>query len=222
MSEAGGGAASEAICAGERIWRAASQPAIARTATADMAPRTIHRFRDGLSRWLRTRWIKARGVGARKARMAHDCNFSRACVKFGQRVDGRTSRGGPPMTRHGFRRPSPAMVVSLAALVVAMGGTSYAVVKPSPHSVGSKQLKTNAVTSADVKNESLTAQDINEATLAQVPLAARAATADLVARAGGVDRVFYRVSTVGVGQASGDPANPATLQSTLGVATARC
>ena len=58
--------------------------------------------------------------------------------------------------------------------------------------------------------------------MAQVPLAARAATADLVARAGGLDRVFYRVSTVGVGQASGDPANPATLQSTLGVATARC
>ena len=135
------------------------------------------------------------------------------------------------MTRHGFRRPSPAMVVSLAALVVAMGGTSYAVVKPSPHSVGSKQLKknavagkhikSNAVTSADVKNESLTAQDINEATLAQVPLAARAATADLVARAGGVDRVFYRVSTVGVGPATptSDVNNP---QSTLGVATARC
>jgi len=59
--------------------------------------------------------------------------------------------------------------------------------------------------------------------LAQVPLAARAATADLVARAGGLDRVFYRVSTVGVGPAPPpDPANPANLQSTLGVATARC
>jgi hypothetical protein len=129
----------------------------------------------------------------------------------------------------GLRRPSPSMVVSLTALVVAMGGTSYAVVKPSPRSVGSKELKNNAVAtknikanavnSAKVKNESLSGNDINEATLAQVPLAARAATADLVARAnvaGGLDRVVYRVATVAI-------APPTVMgESTKGIATARC
>jgi hypothetical protein len=67
------------------------------------------------------------------------------------------------------RRPGPAMVVAIAALVVALGGTSYAAVKLSAGSVGTKQLKNNAVTAkklkknavtgAKVKNHSLSAGD---------------------------------------------------------------
>jgi hypothetical protein len=56
-------------------------------------------------------------------------------------------------------RPSPAMVVACLALVVALGGTSYAVVSLPPNSVGTAQLRANAVVSSKVKNRSLLAVD---------------------------------------------------------------
>jgi hypothetical protein len=143
------------------------------------------------------------------------------------------------MTRTDKRRlPSPSMAVATAALVVAFGGTSYAVVKPSPRSVGSKELKRNAVSGAHIKanaikspkvaDGSLTGKDIDESALEQVPLAARAARATVADRAtsvdqaaraglaGGLDRVAYRVATVTV------PAAPMAGESSAGVATARC
>ena len=47
------------------------------------------------------------------------------------------------------RRPSPALVVACLALLVALGGTSYATVLQVPRaSVGTPQLKRNAVTPA--------------------------------------------------------------------------
>jgi hypothetical protein len=51
------------------------------------------------------------------------------------------------------------MAVASTALVVALGGTSYAAVKLPKNSVGSKQIKSNAVTSPKVKNGSLLAAD---------------------------------------------------------------
>lgn len=58
------------------------------------------------------------------------------------------------------RRPSPAMVVACAALAVALGGTSYATVLQVPkNSVGTAQLRTNAVVSAKVRNGSLLRTD---------------------------------------------------------------
>ena len=57
------------------------------------------------------------------------------------------------------RRPSPALVVASIALVVALGGTSYAAVVLPANSVGTKQLKANAVTSAKVLNGSLMKAD---------------------------------------------------------------
>lgn len=56
-------------------------------------------------------------------------------------------------------RPSPAMVVACLALVVALGGTSYAVVSLAPNSVGTAQLRANAVVSSKVRNRSLLAVD---------------------------------------------------------------
>ena len=45
--------------------------------------------------------------------------------------------------------PSPAMVISLIALFVALGGTSYAAITALPiNSVGTKQIKNGAVTAA--------------------------------------------------------------------------
>jgi hypothetical protein len=52
-------------------------------------------------------------------------------------------------------RPSPAMVIAIVALVVALGGTGYAAVTLPANSVGTAQLKKDAVTSLKVKNGSL-------------------------------------------------------------------
>lgn len=64
--------------------------------------------------------------------------------------------------------PSPAMIVAIVALVLALGGTSYAAIVLPAGSVGTKQLRTNAVTGAKVKNGSLTASDISWASMSKV------------------------------------------------------
>jgi hypothetical protein len=56
-------------------------------------------------------------------------------------------------------RPTPSMAVGLVALTVALGGTSYAAIKLPANSVGSKQLKRDAVTGEKVKDASLFAND---------------------------------------------------------------
>jgi hypothetical protein len=56
-------------------------------------------------------------------------------------------------------RPSPAMVVACIALVFAMTGAGYAAGMLGPNTVGTKQLKKNAVISSKVKNRSLLAAD---------------------------------------------------------------
>ena len=57
-------------------------------------------------------------------------------------------------------RPSPAMVIACLALVVALSGTSYANILNVPvNSVGTVNLKANAVISSKVKNRSLLAVD---------------------------------------------------------------
>jgi hypothetical protein len=62
------------------------------------------------------------------------------------------------------KRPSPALVISIIALIFALGGTSIAAFKLKKNSVGSKQ----------VKNDSLTGDDVNESTFGKVPSAATA------------------------------------------------
>jgi hypothetical protein len=56
-------------------------------------------------------------------------------------------------------RPSPAMVVACIALMFAMTGAGYAAGTLGPNTVGTKQLKKNAVISSKVKNRSLLAVD---------------------------------------------------------------
>lgn len=80
------------------------------------------------------------------------------------------------MKRH-LRKPSPALVLSLIALFVALGGTSYAATSLARNSVGTKQLKNNAVTSAKIANGAVTAAKINTTGLS-VPNADHATNAD--------------------------------------------
>jgi hypothetical protein len=68
--------------------------------------------------------------------------------------------GTPARAQAGaMKKPSPALIVSTAALFVSLGGGAYASGVVAPHSVGALQLKRDAVTSAAVKRHSLLAQD---------------------------------------------------------------
>lgn len=64
-----------------------------------------------------------------------------------------------------------ANVISTLALFIALGGASYAALKIPKNSVGTTQLRTNAVNSAKVKPNSLTGADINLSKLGTVPSA---------------------------------------------------
>jgi hypothetical protein len=69
------------------------------------------------------------------------------------------------MRRLSRHRPSPAMVVSVIALIVALGGTSYAALKLPKNSVSTKQLKKSAVTNSKIKNNAVTGAKVKSASL---------------------------------------------------------
>lgn len=111
-----------------------------------------------------------------------------------------------------LRAPSPALVVALIALFVALGGTSVAAISALPkNSVGTKQLKNKAVTSTKIKNGAVTAAKINPSGLT-VPNAGHATTADSATNAtnatsatnaaslGGHTAAFYAPATLQPGQ----------------------
>ncbi|MGH7877679.1 MAG: hypothetical protein ACRENM_08405 [Candidatus Dormibacteraceae bacterium] len=95
----------------------------------------------------------------------------------------------------GIRRPSPAMVVAVIALIASLGGTAWAAHSLGKNSVGPRQLKAkavttgklanNAVTGAKVADGSLTGADLNMATLGSVPNANQAAQATNAATVSG-------------------------------------
>jgi hypothetical protein len=61
--------------------------------------------------------------------------------------------------------PSPAMLVACVALVVALGGVSYAAGVLPKNSVGTAQLKKTAVTAAKLKNNAVTGAKVKDRTL---------------------------------------------------------
>ena len=65
-----------------------------------------------------------------------------------------------------MRRPSPALVVACIALIVALTGTSYATVLNVPrNSVGTRELKRNAVTPAKIAPNAVRAAHVLNGTL---------------------------------------------------------
>jgi hypothetical protein len=60
-----------------------------------------------------------------------------------------------------MRRPSFPTVISLIALFVALGGTSYAVIKLPAKAVGARELKSNAVTSGKIRDRSIRTADLS-------------------------------------------------------------
>jgi len=59
-----------------------------------------------------------------------------------------------------MRRPSFPTVISLIALFVALGGTSYAVIKLPAKSVGNRELKSNSVTSGKIRPRAISSSDL--------------------------------------------------------------
>lgn len=76
-------------------------------------------------------------------------------------------------------RPSTGTIIGLLALFVALGATSYAALNIPANSVGTQQLKRNAVVSTKVKDRSLLAKDFRAGQLpagVQGPVGATGAT----------------------------------------------
>lgn len=61
------------------------------------------------------------------------------------------------MGKRFLRRPSPALVVAVIALFVALGGTSYAALRLPKNSVGTAQLKRGAVTKGKIAKKTIAA-----------------------------------------------------------------
>jgi len=59
-----------------------------------------------------------------------------------------------------MRRPSFPTVISLIALFVALGGTSYAVIKLPAKSVGNRELKSNAVSGSKIRPRAISRSDL--------------------------------------------------------------
>ncbi|MGD9697217.1 MAG: hypothetical protein AB7V42_16335 [Thermoleophilia bacterium] len=70
-------------------------------------------------------------------------------------------------TRFGIGLPSPAMVVAVAALLVALSGSAFAV----KATFNGAAIKNGTIAPAKIKKNSLTGAQIKESTLAEVPLA---------------------------------------------------
>jgi hypothetical protein len=72
-----------------------------------------------------------------------------------------------PLQRSPRRRPQPALVISLVALFVALGGTSYAAIM-----VTGENVRNGSLTGADIRNESLRGKDVRNGSLTSGDLSA--------------------------------------------------
>ncbi len=77
-----------------------------------------------------------------------------------------------------------ANVMSTLCFFLLLGGGAYAAIKLPKNSVGTKQIKNNAVTGAKIKKGTITGTNINLAKLGTVPSATNAATASTAVTAG--------------------------------------
>lgn len=110
--------------------------------------------------------------------------------------------------RKRIQRPSPALVLSLVALFVALGGTGYAAVKVNGKNikkgtVTAKQLKNKTITGGKVKNNALTGAQINESKLGTVPSATKADSATSATNAVNATNATNATNAANAGNVSG-------------------
>lgn len=98
------------------------------------------------------------------------------------------------MGRH-RRGPSPAMLVALLALFVALGGSSYAAIRIGAANlrtgaVGSRAIANNSIRATDIRNGQVTGRDVKDASVTRADIDAtglRAATAGVATTARSAD-----------------------------------
>jgi hypothetical protein len=100
-----------------------------------------------------------------------------------------------------WRKPSPALVISIVALFVALGGSAYAATKIGTkdikaNAITTGKIKKNAITTSKIKKEAVTGAKINEASLGTVPSATNAVNATNATN-------FSRYFTIGIVKATG-------------------
>ena len=81
------------------------------------------------------------------------------------------------MMKPSIKMPSPAMLVALLALFVALGGSAYAVNK-----VGTNQIKNNAVTTPKLKNNAVTTAKVANGAIKSAKLGEASVTGSKVAQ----------------------------------------
>jgi len=117
------------------------------------------------------------------------------------------------MSRIFNHRPSPAMVVALIALFVALGGTGYAAVKLNgknikDNSIPGTKVRNRTLTGRNVKKDSLTGTEVRESSLRMVPSATRAVRAARVDQLKTVGSYKRITATDGTSEAAARAAAP--------------
>jgi hypothetical protein len=111
-------------------------------------------------------------------------------------------------------RPSPALIISLVALFVSLGGVGVAAVTITGKNVKNssltgkdiknssltgKDVKNSSLSGADIKNNSLTGSDVNESKLGKVPNAVHADSADNASHASSASNATSASTLSGLG-----------------------
>jgi len=102
--------------------------------------------------------------------------------------------------------PSPAMVVALLALFVALGGSAWAVSK-----VGTKQIKKNAVTASKIRNNAVTGPKIKNGAVTTPKIKAGAVNGTILAN-GAVTGTKLGVQSVGPTALADQAVGPSAIQ----------
>jgi hypothetical protein len=108
--------------------------------------------------------LRAEGASAARSELLSSCSISNRSTERNNRM----GRAGPSVLRQSRseaiakRLPSPAMIVACVALVVALGGVSYAAGVLPNNSVGGAQLQKNAVTGAKLRRNAVTTKKLGK------------------------------------------------------------
>lgn len=116
-----------------------------------------------------------------------------------------------------LKLPSPALVVSLVALFVALGGTGYAALRLPRNSVGTIQLRNGAVTGSKLANNAVTGAKLRNGTVTAGKIDVKGLTVPNAIHA--TEAVTAMTAATATSAATATTATSATTATTAGTAT---